>query len=73
MTQSVRKSRCNDCRSTVGTIPSGNTQWLLSTAIPLASDNAEERETTGFEETKKEPIQQLSILFSFASTDTLTL
>lgn len=55
MAQSVRKSRCNYRRSTIGTIPSSNAQRLLGTAIPLASDNAKQWETSSLKEAEEEP------------------
>lgn len=73
MAQSVRKSRCNDRRSAIGTIPRSNAQRLLGTTIPLASDNAEQRETSGFEETKEESINNQSRPLSLISTESLTV
>ena len=72
MAQSVRKSRRNDRRGAIGTVPSSNAQRLLSTTIPLASDNAEEGETSGFEEAEEESTQQLttSLFFNSAKTHT---
>lgn len=67
MAQSVRKSRRNDRRGAIGTVPSSNAQRLLSTTIPLASDNAEEGETSGFEEAEEKSTQQLTTLPFFST------
>ena len=54
-TMSIRMANLPDyLKIPVGTIPSGDAQWLLGTTIPLTSDDAKQGETAGFEESKQE-------------------
>lgn len=54
MRQSVRKGGRDDSSQTISSIPRRHADRLLSTAIPVTGDDAEERETAAFEETEEE-------------------
>jgi hypothetical protein len=51
--ETVGEGGGNDCRGAVGAVPRRYPDGLFGTSIPLACDDAEERETTGFEEAEE--------------------
>lgn len=65
MCQSVRQGGGNNGGGAVGSIPRGDAKRLLGSAVPLAGDDAEERQAAGFKQTEEETgSQQAVVIFA---------
>ena len=62
MPQPIRDSSSKDCSQPICAIPRRDSDRLLSSSIPLIGNNTEKRQTTSFEQAKKEPSRKKAVI-----------